>query len=53
MGKVTFFKVWKELVEFGIVQQTRKYGKARLLKNRKLFLRKLELDLKRILNIKL
>jgi hypothetical protein len=31
-GKVTFFKVWKELVKFGIVQQTRKYGKARLFK---------------------
>jgi hypothetical protein len=31
-GKVTFFKVWKELVEFGIVQQTRKYGKAILFK---------------------
>jgi len=32
MGKVTFFKVWKELVMFGIVQQTRKYGKAKLFK---------------------
>jgi len=32
MGKVTFFKVWGELVNFGIVQQTRKYGKAKLFK---------------------
>jgi len=32
VGKVTFFKVWKELVKFEIVQQTRKYGKAKLFK---------------------
>ena len=32
MGKVTFYKVWEELIKFGIMQQTRKYGKAKLFK---------------------
>lgn len=32
VGKVTFFKVWKDLVKFGIAKQTRKYGKAKLFK---------------------
>lgn len=31
-SKTTFFKVWGELVKFGIVKQTRKYGKAVLFK---------------------
>lgn len=30
MGKVTFFKIWKDILKLGIVIPTRKYGKAQL-----------------------
>jgi len=30
MGRVTFFKYWKELEELGVVKVTRKVGKSRL-----------------------
>ena len=30
MGRVTFFKYWKELEEFGVVKETRKIGKSKL-----------------------
>jgi len=32
MGRVTFFKYWKELEEFGVVKVTRKIGKSKLYK---------------------
>jgi len=32
MGRVTFFKYWKELEEFGVVKTTRKIGKSKLYK---------------------
>lgn len=30
ISKTTFYKIWDELVKFGIVQETRRFGKARL-----------------------
>ncbi|AIC14477.1 hypothetical protein NVIE_002900 [Nitrososphaera viennensis EN76] len=30
ISKTTFYKVWDELVQFGIVKETRKYGMAQL-----------------------
>lgn len=30
MSKTTFYKVWDELAQFGIVKETRKYGMAQL-----------------------
>ncbi|MBS7631911.1 hypothetical protein KEJ47_10170 [Candidatus Bathyarchaeota archaeon] len=32
MGRVTFFKYWKELENFGVVNKTRKIGKSKLYK---------------------
>jgi len=32
VGKVTFFKVWKDIVKFRLVKKTRRYGKAQLFK---------------------
>ncbi|AIF83674.1 hypothetical protein NTE_01611 [Candidatus Nitrososphaera evergladensis SR1] len=30
ISKTTFYKVWDDLVQFGIVKETRKYGMAQL-----------------------